>query len=90
MEVYSYPSEYGPNKIETNGTLLMLTHALYGSKKDLFVRITPSKPKTFVLTLKKLFIIPLKPLYIGKGRVCMRILCDFIFVDNIILDASNH
>ncbi|KAK4825339.1 hypothetical protein QYF61_026858 [Mycteria americana] len=28
--------------------------------------------------------------YIGKGRVCMRTLCDFIFIDNITGDTSNR
>lgn len=28
--------------------------------------------------------------YIGKGYICMRTLCDFILVDNIAADTSNH
>ncbi|KAK4811143.1 hypothetical protein QYF61_019774 [Mycteria americana] len=28
--------------------------------------------------------------YIGKGCVCMRTLCDFIFVDNVTVDTSNR
>lgn len=43
--------------METNGRLLMLTHTLYGNIKDLFVGVTASKPKTFILTLKKIFVI---------------------------------
>lgn len=35
---------------------MMLMHALYEDNKDLFVRVTP-KPKTFVLTLNKMFVI---------------------------------
>jgi len=47
----------GPTKMETNSKLLMVMHALYGNNKDLFVGVTPSKPKTFVLTLNKMFVI---------------------------------
>ncbi|KAK4811160.1 hypothetical protein QYF61_019791 [Mycteria americana] len=28
--------------------------------------------------------------YVGKGCVCMRTLCDFIFVDNVTVDTSNR
>lgn len=31
----------------------------------------------------------LETVYIGKGWACMRP-CDFVFVDNIIVDTSNH
>lgn len=47
--------EHGLNEAETNGKLLILTPVLWRNKEDLFVRITPSKLKMFVLTLNKMF-----------------------------------
>lgn len=35
----------------------MLMHAFYGNYKDLFARVMPSHPKTFVVTLKKISVI---------------------------------
>lgn len=32
----------------------------------------------------------LETVYIGKGWACMTPSCDFQFVDNIIVDTSNH
>lgn len=43
--------------METNGKLLLLVHMLHGSNKDLFVRVIPSRLKSFVLTLYKIFAI---------------------------------
>lgn len=52
MELLSvhYNIEYESKETKTNVKLLMITHALYGNKY-LLVRVTPSKLKTFVLTL---------------------------------------
>jgi len=66
--LYPLETDYGPNETETIGKLLMLIHELYVNNKDLFMRVTPSKPKTFLLILNKIFVIlkyiqmnPLKP-----------------------------
>lgn len=46
--------EYGPNEMETNGKLLMLTHVEYRNNKDLFLR----KAQDFtVFTLNKISVI---------------------------------
>lgn len=59
MELYSvlWSMEYGPKKMELNGRLLMSMLALYESNKDSIVKVTPSKLKTFVLILSKMFVI---------------------------------
>lgn len=50
----------------TNDKLLVLMHGLNVSNRDLFVKIVPLSPKTFVLTLNNVFVtlkyILMKPL----------------------------
>ncbi|KAK4821384.1 hypothetical protein QYF61_018922 [Mycteria americana] len=71
--------ECGPNETETHGKLLMLMHVLYRNNKDLFVRVTPSKPKTFVLTLNKMFVI-LKYIPMKSLKLYLYILEKDVFV----------
>lgn len=41
----------------TNSKLSMLMCVLYMNNRDLFVKVTPLMPKTFVLALNKMFVI---------------------------------
>lgn len=91
--------EYGPRKMELNVRLLMSILALYDSKKDSIVKVTPSKCKTFVLILSKMFfsfrfiLIKTCKLYLCilvKDCTCRRASCGFVFVGNITVDTSNH
>lgn len=91
--------DYRPEKMEINGKLLISTHALCRSNKDSFAKVTPSRPKTFVLTLSKMFChFEIHPnenmetvlVYIGKECICMRTSCNFLFVDNLTVDTTNH
>lgn len=59
MGLYSilWSIDYRPEKMEINGKELISTHTLCGSNKDSFAKVTPPRPRTFVLTLSKMFVI---------------------------------
>ena len=58
---------------QTNRRLLTLVHVLDGNNTDLFVRVIPSKFKTFVLTLNKRSAI-LKCILMRSLKQCLSIL----------------
>lgn len=80
MELYSiqYNKEYGPNKMGTSDKLSMLIHVLY-KNRDLFVKVTQLRPKTFVLTPNKMFVI-LKYTLMKSLKLCLYTLERVVFV----------
>lgn len=81
MELYSihWNIEYGPNKMETNSKLLMLMHTLYKNKRNSFVKVISSRPKTFVLTLNRMSAI-LKYILMEPLKLYLYILEKDVFV----------
>lgn len=57
----------------------MLMHALHGNNKALLVKATPLRPKTFVLTLNKMFV-SLKYILIKSLELCLYTLERDVFV----------
>ena len=85
--------------MEGNGKLLMLMHELHGDNKDLFVRVTLSKPRTFVLVMNKMSVvlkyIPTKLLklylyILEKDGFVWEHFVILLFVVNIAVKTSNH
>ncbi|KAK4828023.1 hypothetical protein QYF61_022800 [Mycteria americana] len=90
---------YGPNKMETNGKLSMLIHVLYKNNRNLFVKVILLRPKTFVLTLSKMFChfeihpdetLKIVLIYVGNRCLYMRTLCDSIFINTTTTGIYNH